>query len=85
MSTITAPSTTGTSTSSQPFRRGAAIAVSAIVVLAAAIALTVWLLVQSPTHHAKVTAPPQTNVQQLGGAGQGNNGVCPPAPDRHFC
>jgi hypothetical protein len=83
MSTITAPNAT-TSTSLRPFRRGYVIAVSAVLVVATAIALTVWLLVRSPVQQAKVTAPPLTTVQQLGGAGQGNSDVCPPAP-RHIC
>jgi hypothetical protein len=85
--------TTTTSTRSRRFRRGVVVGVAAIVVVASAIALTVWLLVQSPTHHANVTTPPLTNVQKIGVAGAGGNPAahgggkdqCQPLPGQRFC
>jgi cell division protein FtsN len=98
MSTITAPGSSSTSSPStvsqrsQRSRRAVALIVSAIVVVAAAIALTVWLFAQSPTHHSKVTSPPLTNIQKLGVPGQGgnpsiggSNNQCAPAPGERFC
>jgi hypothetical protein len=90
MSTITRPTTPFSSTISRPLRRGVVVAVSAIVVIAAAIALTGWLLVGSPAQHAKITGPPQTNVQKFGladlaGNPETSNVACPPAMGTHFC
>jgi hypothetical protein len=70
-------------------RRGVVIAVSAIVVIAAAIALPGWLLVGSPAQHAKVTNPPLTSVQRFGladlaGNPGTNNVACPPALGTHL-
>jgi hypothetical protein len=91
MSTITAPGIRTTFTLPQRSRRAVTLVASAIIAVAAAITLTVVLLVQSPTHHAKVTSPPQTTVQKLGVAGQGGNtgpavdtgGA--PAPGKRLC
>lgn len=91
MSTITAPTSPSTSTSARRSNRVTTLAVSAIVVIAAAMALTVWLLVQSPAHRATLPNPPLTNVQKLGVAGQGGYPAqtagqqCRPAVGQRFC
>ena len=90
MSTMTAP----TRPSTPPARhsnRAATLAASAIVMIAAAVALTIWLLVRSPAHHATLPDAPLTNVQKLGVAGQGGypnqtgGQLCQPMAGQRFC
>jgi hypothetical protein len=83
MSTVTAPRITPIPAKS--LRLSVKVIAAAIVVVAAAVALTVWLLVKSPAHHATTTAPPLTNVQKVGVAGQSGPDVCHPAASQRYC